>query len=63
MRKKEGQGFAARVMAISDEPGIRSLIETMKTELIHWCMENGDYAMLENGALKKKECSPAKDWP
>ncbi|MDF2938254.1 MAG: hypothetical protein K0Q90_3627, partial [Paenibacillaceae bacterium] len=50
-------------LAKSGEPGIRSIIETMRTELIHWCRENGDYAMLENGMLKKTACSPAKNWP
>ncbi|MNC63716.1 hypothetical protein D3C75_1138620 [compost metagenome] len=50
-------------LAKSGEPGIESIIETMRTELIRWCRDNGDYAMLENGALKKTERVSAKDWP
>lgn len=50
-------------LAKSGEPGIRSIIETMRTELLRWCRDNGDYAMLENGMLKKTVCSPDKNWP
>jgi arylsulfatase len=50
-------------LAERNEPGIRSTIEIMRKELIHWCESNGDFGMLENGELKMVDCDTPYNWP
>lgn len=42
-------------MAGSDNPEIRQLMKSMRSYLIHWCTDNGDLQMLEQGDLKVQE--------
>jgi arylsulfatase len=49
-------------LAHNEEPYIQQIKETMKHELIKWCIENNDEMMLDSGELKKEERSAAPRW-
>jgi arylsulfatase len=49
-------------MAGSQEPDIQHVLETMRKELIAWCVANHDHAMLVNGTLKISERDPSTSW-
>lgn len=49
-------------LANSLEPHIQGMKETLRNELVRWCTDNMDDAMLEEGDLKKESNSSAAEW-
>jgi arylsulfatase len=49
-------------LAFSHEPYVQKIKETMRNELVRWCTDNEDYAMLDNADLKKGDNSPVTEW-
>jgi arylsulfatase len=49
--------------ASSNDPEIQQVKAAMRQYLIHWCTENNDKGMLENGDLKKQERTSQQEKP